>query len=45
LQEAKLAEQPDIQVAKETYDKFINWFKWGALACAIITAIVILIIA
>jgi hypothetical protein len=45
VQEAKLADQQNNQVAKENYAQFIKWFKWGAVASAVVTAIVILIIA
>jgi hypothetical protein len=39
--EAKLAEQQNMEAAKETYSKFLFWFKWGAIASALLTAITI----
>ncbi|GGD67524.1 hypothetical protein [Croceicoccus mobilis] len=39
-------EKPDtINKARETYSSFVSWFKWGTIGVAILTAIVVLIIA
>lgn len=39
-------EKPDtIESARSMYASFINWFKWGTILVAILTAIVVLIIA
>jgi Bacterial aa3 type cytochrome c oxidase subunit IV len=43
--EAKLAHNQDLGPAKETYSGFISLFKWGALAVAIVAALVVFIIA
>lgn len=43
--EAKLAGHQDIEPAKATYSSFISLFKWGSVATAIVTLIVVLIIA
>lgn len=43
--EANLAEHEDLGAAKETYSGFITLFKWGTVAAAITTLIVVLIIA
>lgn len=42
--EARLSEHQDISAAKETYAGFLTLFKWGAIASAIATAIVLLIL-
>ena len=34
-----------IEKAQSTYSSFVSWFKWGTIIVAIITAIVVLIIA
>jgi hypothetical protein len=39
--EAKLAEQQDMQAARETYSKFLFWFKWGAIISAFFTVVTI----
>lgn len=39
-------EKPDtIQKAQSTYSNFVSWFKWSTIIVAILTAIVVLIIA
>lgn len=39
-------EKPDtIGKAQSTYANFVTWFKWGTIVVAILTAIVVLIIA
>ncbi|WP_230291774.1 aa3-type cytochrome c oxidase subunit IV [Croceicoccus sp. Ery5] len=39
-------EKPDtIEKAQSTYASFVNWFKWGTIVVAILTAIVVMIIA
>ena len=43
--EAELGEHQDISAAKGTYEGFISLFKWGTIASAVVTAIVVLIIA
>jgi len=43
--EAALAQDHDLGPAKETYSKFIALFKWGTIAAAVVTALVVLIIA
>lgn len=40
-----MAGNQDIGPAKDTYEGFITLFKWGALASAVVVALVILIIA
>jgi hypothetical protein len=43
--EAVLTNDHDLGPAKETYSSFITFFKWGAIVTAIVTTIVVLIIA
>ena len=43
--EAKLTGNQDIGPAKDTYEGFISLFKWGALVTALVTALVVFIIA
>jgi Bacterial aa3 type cytochrome c oxidase subunit IV len=43
--EAKLAGNQDLGPAKETYEGFISLFKWGTIVAAVVTALVVLIIA
>jgi Bacterial aa3 type cytochrome c oxidase subunit IV len=43
--EAKLAGNQDLGPAKQTYESFITLFKWGTIIAAIVTALVVLIIA
>jgi len=40
-----LAHNQDLGPAKETYTGFITLFKWGAIVAALVTALVVLIIA
>jgi Mn2+/Fe2+ NRAMP family transporter len=40
-----MAGQQDITEAKGTYSGFLTLFKWGAVATAVVTALVVLIIA
>ncbi|WP_397591309.1 hypothetical protein [Sphingorhabdus sp.] len=40
-----MANDHDLGPAKETYAGFITLFKWGAILSAVVTAIVVLIIA
>ena len=40
-----MANNHDLGPAKETYAGFITLFKWGTIAAAVVTAIVVLIIA
>jgi hypothetical protein len=40
-----LTNDHDLGPAKETYAGFITFFKWGTIVAAIITTIVVLIIA
>ncbi len=40
-----MAQNQNIEAAKETYVGFLNFFKWGAIVVAIVVAAVILIIA
>ena len=35
----------DLRAARETYDGFTSMVKWGAIACAVIAAVVIFLIA
>lgn len=43
--EAKLDDQQDITSAKETYIGFMSMLKWGTIAAAIATILIVLIIA
>jgi hypothetical protein len=43
--EAVLTNDHDLGPAKETYAGFVTFFKWGTIVSAIVTAIVVLIIA
>jgi hypothetical protein len=43
--EAKLAGNQDLGPAEQTYSGFISLFKWGSVAAAVTTLIVVLIIA
>ena len=43
--EAILGEQQDITSAKETYVGFMSMLKWGTIAAAIATILIVLIIA
>jgi len=43
--EAVLANNHDLGPAKETYVSFVTFFKWGTIFAAVVTAIVVLIIA
>ena len=43
--EAVLTNDHDLGPAKDTYSKFIAFFKWGTIVAAVATAIVVLIIA
>ena len=43
--EAVLTNAHDLGPAKDTYSKFITFFKWGTIVAAVVTAIVVLIIA
>ncbi|QQN73653.1 aa3-type cytochrome c oxidase subunit IV [Croceicoccus sp. YJ47] len=40
-----MAKRNDINAAKETYEGFIGYAKWGAIAVAVLAAIVVWIIA
>ncbi|WP_281274254.1 hypothetical protein [Sphingorhabdus wooponensis] len=40
-----MANNHDLGPAKETYEGFVTFFKWGTIVTAIVTAIVVLIIA
>ncbi|MCF8472497.1 MAG: aa3-type cytochrome c oxidase subunit IV [Sphingomonadaceae bacterium] len=40
-----MADDHDLGPAKETYAGFIALFKWGTIVSAVVTAIVVLIIA
>ncbi len=40
-----MAEPQDITAAKGTYEGFLTFFKWGAIASAIVTGFVVLLIA
>lgn len=43
---SRAMEKPDtIEKAQSTYASFVNWFKWGTIIVAILTAIVVMIIA
>jgi hypothetical protein len=35
----------DLPAHEQTYDRFIGLFKWGAVACFVVAAIVVLIIS
>ncbi len=43
--EETMAEPQDITAAKGTYEGFLTFFKWGAIASAIVTGFVVLLIA
>jgi hypothetical protein len=43
--EAKLAEKQDIREATETYSGFLSLLKWGTIISAVVTILVVLIIA
>lgn len=43
--EAVLTNDHDLGPAKETYSSFVTFFKWGTIVAAVVTAIVVLIIA
>ena len=43
--EAVLTNDHELGPAKETYAGFVAFFKWGTIVSAIVTAIVVLIIA
>ena len=43
--EAKLAAHKEATPPEETYSNFIKLFKWGSVAVAISTAIIVFIIA
>jgi len=43
--EAVLTNDHDLGPAKDTYSKFVTFFKWGTIIAAVVTAIVVLIIA
>lgn len=45
LQGGKMAGQQDMRTANETYGGFLSLLKWGTLATALITALVVLIIS
>lgn len=38
-------QQGDMKAHEATYHSVINWLKWGTVACAILAAIVIYLIA
>lgn len=40
-----MASQNDMKMAEETYSGFIGLVKWGTILCAIVAAVVILLIA
>lgn len=40
-----MAQNHDLGPAKETYEGFITLFKWGTIVAAVVTALVVLIIA
>lgn len=40
-----MAKPENMKAARSTYDGFVQLTKWGAIACAIIAAIVVMIIA
>jgi hypothetical protein len=35
----------DISTQRETFDRFWAWAKWGTVACLVVTAVVVVIIA
>jgi Bacterial aa3 type cytochrome c oxidase subunit IV len=43
--EAKLAENQDMRAASDTYTGFISLLKYGSVATALVTILVVLIIA
>ncbi|MBS7668453.1 MULTISPECIES: aa3-type cytochrome c oxidase subunit IV [Croceicoccus] len=40
-----MATKDNMKAARSTYEGFISMTKWGTIACAIIAAIVVMIIA
>jgi hypothetical protein len=40
-----MAAQHDMKSARTTYEGFLGVFKWGAIACALIAAFVVYLIA
>ncbi|MDR7104015.1 aa3-type cytochrome c oxidase subunit IV [Croceicoccus sp. BE223] len=40
-----MASQDNMKAARSTYDSFIAMAKWGTIVCAIVAAIVVMIIA
>lgn len=40
-----MADKGDMKAHEATYSGFIGWAKWGTIVCAVIAAIVVLIIA
>lgn len=40
-----MAAQSNMKAAEQTYTSFIGLMKWGAVACALVTALVIALIA
>jgi len=40
-----MASQDNMKAARSTYESFISMAKWGTIVCAIVAAIVVIIIA